>query len=893
MRISKLLALMIMFSMLFTFSYVPNIVEGATQDNNVEWLGVHFDSRDSYYRSPLGSYYKIGSVMGDLVHPNENVTFRIRVYENDVTAVKLRIWKSYAASEQVFDMTKESSDGTYEWWKGTIPAPNTVENYWYHFRIIDGTDEDYYADDSARDGGVGQVYNLESDAQANDYVLAYRQAAKDVQAGVVYQIITDRFYDGDPTNNDPQESSGLYDSNRENGNWRLYWGGDLAGIENKISYLKELGSTTIWISPPVNNRNLVAYSDNVPNAPYHGYEARDFKQIEEHFGTWEVFNNLVSASNAAGITVMIDFCPNHTNVENQAENGALYDNGTFVTDWPTDNLTATTNPLSQSRENIFHHNGDIYDWSDRWEVRYKALWSLADLNQHNTWVDSYLKDSIKLFLDHGIGGIRIDGSAKHVEPGWLKTFVDNVYAENDVYVIGEWYLSFEDGMYYDLAKFDNNDGVHSINIPLHKVIRGVFAEDTKTMVDLNSALGKQSNDFRWQQKMLNFVDSHDPPRFLSVNGSKARFHQALAFVLTAPGVPCIYYGNEQYLHDNTVNEAGQKGGDPYNRPMMYTWDTDTTAFKLIRRLSTLRKDNPALRYGLTRQRWLNSDVYVYERKFFNDVVLVAINRSTSTSYTLTGLYTALPSGTYPDYLQGLLGGSSITVSTTWSDTEQGYLVDPAPSLDPGDVAVWHYIAPEAGPQVGAIDPTIGRAGNTVFISGKGFGTATGSVILTNDTNSWSATILEWSRDRVKFQVPSGVTPASGKQHVDVYITAAGENSNRIMFAILSGRQIPVLFEVENTQGTVLETTTGEFLWLTGSVSELSNWSSRTENAVGPMECPAWPDWFTCASVPAGTYLEFKFLKGTLGGAGTWEGGTNHSYTVPENGVGEVTVAANP
>ena len=143
------------------------------------------------------------------------------------------------------------------------------------------------------------------------------------------------------------------------------------------------------------------------------------------------------------------------------------------------------------------------------------------------------------------------------------------------------------------------------------------------------------------------------PRFLSVNNNTNRLHEALAFQLTCRGIPTIYYGDEQYLHNDTNG-----GGDPYNRPMMSSFSTTTTAFNLIHNLAALRQSNPALAYGTTQQRWINSDVYIYERKFFNDVVLTAINKNDSTGYSITGLLTALPSGSYSDYLAGLLGGSA-------------------------------------------------------------------------------------------------------------------------------------------------------------------------------------------------------------------------------------------
>jgi len=93
------------------------------------------------------------------------------------------------------------------------------------------------------------------------------------------------------------------------------------------------------------------------------------------------------------------------------------------------------------------------------------------------------------------------------------------------------------------------------------------------------------------------------------------------------------------------------------------FSTTTTAYQLIGQLSTLRHNNPAIPYGSMGQRWMNNDVYIFERKFFGSVALIAINKNETSSYSISGLNTALPVGSYSDYLSGLLGGSSITVNT--------------------------------------------------------------------------------------------------------------------------------------------------------------------------------------------------------------------------------------
>src|SRR5260370_13952955 len=110
-------------------------------------------------------------------------------------------------------------------------------------------------------------------------VLVGAASAQDFKKQVIYQIVTDRFFNGDTTNDNPSQSSGLFDSTKTN--WQLYWGGDLAGIKHKISYLSGMGVTAICISPPVDTINVsIPDGNNNATAPYHGYAAPDMNRIQ-------------------------------------------------------------------------------------------------------------------------------------------------------------------------------------------------------------------------------------------------------------------------------------------------------------------------------------------------------------------------------------------------------------------------------------------------------------------------------------------------------------------------------------------------------------------------------------------------------------------------------------
>src|SRR5579872_5749612 len=146
--------------------------------------------------------------------------------------------------------------------------------------------------------------------------------AQDFKKQVIYQVVTDRFFNGDTGNDDPAESPGLFDATRTQ--WQAYWGGDLAGIQQKLAYIQGLGATAIWISPPVNNENLNTASSGI-SAPYHSYWNRDFMQIEEHFGdnsnSFAAFDSLVAAMHATGMKLIVDQANNHSNADNAGEFG--------------------------------------------------------------------------------------------------------------------------------------------------------------------------------------------------------------------------------------------------------------------------------------------------------------------------------------------------------------------------------------------------------------------------------------------------------------------------------------------------------------------------------------------------------------------------------------------
>lgn len=146
-------------------------------------------------------------------------------------------------------------------------------------------------------------------------------------------------------------------------------------------------------------------------------------------------------------------------------------------------------------------------------------------------------------------------------------------------------------------------------------------------------------DYRYNgaTELIIFIDNHDMSRFQSLNPDPEMLRVAIALIMTSRGIPCIYYGTEQYLHDDTDG-----GNDPYNRPMMKNWDTDSEVYRYIRLLSGVRRLNPAVLMGSQWQKYITPDIYCYVRRYRDSLCFVALNRGEEV--TIPEAETELPDG---------------------------------------------------------------------------------------------------------------------------------------------------------------------------------------------------------------------------------------------------------
>lgn len=703
----------------------------------------------------------------------------------------------------------------------------------------------------------------------------------DIHQGFIYQIVTDRFFDGDTSNDNPSESPGLYDPNGfadpAEADWNLYWGGDLVGIQQKLNYLQSLGVTAIWISPPMNNIRVNAGAANGETG-YHGYWPRDWMQIDEHFGddsnSWTEFDNLVTAAHADGIRVIVDFPANDSNPIGAGEDGSLYNNGSLVTTYSTD-IGATP---------YYHHNPNISNYDDRYQVQYDTLENLADLDQTNPWVDKYLKAAIAQFLNHGADGFRFDAS-EEVNWGWqysLENAIANWSGPPSLptatarpFFFGEWDMGSGDALYPDAVKFSNNSGMNLLDYPLYWQISQVFGQNDSfyqidnelTLEDAGSS-SSTAQPFAQPNDLVTFFDNHDQPRIMSMGADRMAMKEALSFLLTCRGLPIVYYGDEQYLYNDNNN-----GGVPYDRNGMTSFQT-TDAVLLLQYLAALRAANPGVVYGTMQQRWINDDVYIYERRLGSNVVLVAINKSKSSDQAISGLYTYLPPGTYTDYLEQTMGGLGISVTGTAGAN------NPVTNftLPHNSVSIW-VSAGSVPPSLGSVTPRVANPGALVTLSGASFGVSPGTVNFTSGSTILPTAVTNWSNGQITVAVPA--LPAGP---ATVTVTQGTVTSNAAPFTVSTSTLIPVNISVSGTPTL----TSTDVLMLTGNIAELGNDATTWSEAIGPTPIPSAGNGIQTVSLPAGATVQFKFFVLHSDGTTTPEN-ASHTYTVPSTGVGESAV----
>ena len=346
---------------------------------------------------------------------------------------------------------------------------------------------------------------------------------------VWYQIFPDRFCNGTPEKNGedilPWRTGPVTNQER--------FGGNLAGIRKRLSYLKELGINGIYLNPI-----MEAESNNK-------YDTRDYTKIDPYFGDNEEFAFLVKEAHELGIRVMVDAVFNHCgrrfaqwlDVEKKGEKSEFAD-WFMIHDW-----------------NVLKKQGDTRD-GRFYSFAFNEY--MPKLNTNNEEVIQYFSDICESWIrDFDIDGIRFD-VGNEVSHRFLKRVRERVKSlKPDIYLLGE--------IWHDASQWLMGDEYDSVmNYPLMSGIHDFFLDKESTKEDFEYMVNRCYTMYMQQcnNVLFNLLDSHDTERLMNRLKNLNVFYQQLAVLFTMPGSPCIYYGTEI---------AMEGGHDPDCRRCM-PWD---------------------------------------------------------------------------------------------------------------------------------------------------------------------------------------------------------------------------------------------------------------------------------------------------------------------------------
>lgn len=425
---------------------------------------------------------------------------------------------------------------------------------------------------------------------------------------IIYFILIDRFNDGDKTNNfnvDKNDPKGFH-------------GGDIQGIIDKIDYLKSIGVTAIWLSPVFENRENKFYEYSA----YHGYWVTDFFKVDKRFGTLEKLKELSDKLHAKGMCLILDMIVNHIDYDSD-----------FV----------------KIHQDWFHSYPSIINWDDLFQLENYKIAGLPDFAQENPEVKKFLIEMSKFWIDKvNPDGFRLD-AVKHVPISFWKEYNEEIrnYAGKDFLLIGE--ILHGDPNY--CKKYFNDGKFGSLfDFPLYYTMIEVFANSKSAR-----QLGLRFYDDRkydHPDMISPILDNHDVPRFITTcHEDINKMKMALATILTARGIPTIYYGTEIAL----------KGGlEPDNRRDMQ-FNTKSQITDYLKKLTSIRLSSPALKNGLQVHLYQDDNIYSFARVDSNEIAIIILNNadlSQNVSIPLNSL-TVFEDGIN---LQDLMSGTTVKLN---------------------------------------------------------------------------------------------------------------------------------------------------------------------------------------------------------------------------------------
>lgn len=551
------------------------------------WL--YHDSYKTAYRSRFGA-----------VPTGSTLTLRLLVKREDCQ-VSIRLWRD-GNGETILKLQPQG-----DMYEVAFKVPEQGCLLWYYFIIRFQGKLYYYGNNREHLGGEGLLYDYEPPSYQ---ITVYDKGAQTpdwFKHAVVYQIFPDRFYHGNTSTANYAGKKGAvlhscwedlprYCKDCATGAVLQYdfFGGNIAGIREKLSYLKRLGVNTLYLNP------IFEAASN------HRYDTSDYHQIDPFLGTNEEFAAFCAEAKKKGMRIILDGVFSHTGDDSRYFNkyGTYPDLGAY-----------------QSKMSPYYEWYRFTNYPDK----YRSWWGVGSLPEVEETTPSYMdfiinsEDSVlRHWVGMGISGWRLDVVDELPLP-FLKRFYKVLKQENpEAILIGEvWEDASNKESYGEQRAYLSGQKIDSaMNYVLRKLmLQFVLNEQDagKTGCKLLNLLENYPRENFYA--MLNLIGSHDVERVFSLLAEGAdrydkkalateRLRLLSAWQLTMPGAPCIYYGDE-------VGVEGSK--DPDNR-RTYPWGRENKSLlSWYRKLLTLRNENVALQTGRFVPLYAEGDVYVYCR----------------------------------------------------------------------------------------------------------------------------------------------------------------------------------------------------------------------------------------------------------------------------------------
>ncbi len=440
------------------------------------------------------------------------------------------------------------------------------------------------------------------------------------QDDVIYLIVPDRFSDGNRANNNVNDAKLYQEYDRSvPGAWH---GGDIQGVMDHLNYFDELGVTTLWLTPVL---------ENAGKSSYHGYAATDYYRIDPRFGSNSLYAEFVESAHSLGLKVIFDHVNNHCGVDHvwvKNQPTQTWFNGSLEKhDTDGHNLPAVHDPYAAP--------GELEKMRRFWFVD-----QMPDLNQQDRYVARYLIQQTLWWIEQsGIDGIREDTypySDAEFGVQWVRAILREYPALN---ITGEsWGTTAFTALFQEGCQLPRN-----FNSELPSVIDFGFMmameRYLKGQEGLLAIYQRLSEDYFFgdPDNLVSLLGNHDTPRPIFVAGGNAgRYRVALHILLTTRGIPQIFYGEELGMMGGESHVQLRQdfpGGFPDDSRSAFTasgrTDAENAMFTYMQNLLQLRARHPALRHGELRHvrpDW-DGGYYAYGRYHESGNLLSVVNGS--------------------------------------------------------------------------------------------------------------------------------------------------------------------------------------------------------------------------------------------------------------------------